>query len=1566
METVQGTIIRGYEIQEEIGSGGFGTVYRALQSSIGREVSIKVILPQFANQPNFIRRFDAEAQLVARLEHMNIVPLHDYWRDPEGAFLVMRYLRGGNLKETLKQGPLDLETAAQVMDQIAAALSVAHRGQVIHRDIKPSNILLDEDGNAYLSDFGIAKDLEKNAASMTRTNAFVGSPDYLAPEQPRGEAVTPQTDIYSMGILLYEMLVGEHPYPGLSGIERLFKHINEPVPNLVNLDPDVSSPINDVIQKATRKNPEQRYKDVLSMAAAFREAASISVSRAVGSLVELLTPREQEVIRFILDGKTNREIAELMTVELATVKWHVKQIYKKLNVRSRVQAIVKARELNLVIGDNEESQVTGISRMLKPDNPYKGLRAFSSADEQDFFGREKLVQKLLDRLASDDEYSRILAVIGPSGSGKSSLVKAGLIPALWRGEMSGSDKWYVVDFVPGAYPLDELEVALLRVASRQIDNLKEQLGRDARGLIRASKLILPDDDSELLIVIDQFEELFTLVEDEERRVHFLDLLITAINGPRSRVRVVLTLRADFYDRPLHYPEFWELIENRIETVLPLTMGELEQAIAQPAQRVGMVFEDDLVANIIDDVYYQAGALPLLQYALTEMFEVCEGRKLTLNNYEQIGRTTGALTKRAEEVYAELGETGQEACQQMFMRLVTLGEGTEDTRRRVTRSELLSLVEDKDAIDEAIDTYANYRLLSLDTDPTSRTPTVEVAHEAILREWERLRGWLDEARDDIRLQRQVARAANEWQIAEREISFLLRGTRLGQFETWAEETELALTALERQYLLASVNQQKIEEDEEVSRQAREFKLEKRTRTVLRWLVGVFLVAAMVSGGLAVWANIQRQEALMQASIGLAAQSERELGGIDRELGVLLALEAVENYPYTPQAVGALALAIEEFRTFQILSSSESVAELKMVATWSPNGRRVAAASSPSPNSVVIWDVATGSELLSVNPHKDLCRGDYHLIRDLAWSPDGNRLAVIAQDLNSGEACGIVILDTTSGETLLRLVEHESAARSLDWSPDGTAILTGHEDGIVRLWDAHTGTARSKLIGHTGVVRDAIFSPNGSSIASASEDETIRLWDVETGTEQRMLSGHAGIVRSVDWSPDGKRLVSGGNDGLPRVWDVVNGETLFVLPGHTEDIVIVTWSSDGRRIASQSLDATVKVWDAATGGLIFKIINTAPDPSTKRGFVEFSPDDNWILAGGSRVLGIHIWDASTSNPKLFGHNFGQEWGGWSPDGALIATSGSDGSARLWDAATGQQLGEFDQGSYWSDWSPDGTRLVFAEGIEAVALNVWDVTTGEMLSRLSVEEDEFGSHQFVSMDWSPNGSYITAADFRPGRPTAIYVWNAETTELVSTLQADDVCMQGWPIWSPDSTRIAIGCIFVAAGINTPASIWDAATGEALMVLESEYGWTYRTVWSPDGTQILVTYENGAAVIWDVETGNPILTFSEHRGAVDGQWSPDGTLIASTDFENQLAKIWDSETGEVLMSFSVPGAPLTIGWSPDGKHVIVTGDGFNEPIIKRIWASTEEIITHAYECCVTRAMTPEERQQFGLDVGE
>ena len=398
-----------------------------------------------------------------------------------------------------------------------------------------------------------------------------------------------------------------------------------------------------------------------------------------------------------------------------------------------------------------------VGAALEAGNPYKGLRAFEEADAADFFGRELLTAHLVNRLQA----ARFLAVVGPSGSGKSSVVRAGLVPALRRGALPGSASWRIVEMFPGAYPLEELEAVLLRVAESPSAGLLELLEDGERGLLRALRRILPDDDSELVLVVDQLEELFTLVEDDERLAHFLTIVERAVADPHSRLRVVTTLRADFYDRPLLYSGFAELMRDYVEAVVPLLPAEFERAISGPGERVGAALEPGLLPELIADVADEPGALPLLQYALTELYERRYGNILTRDAYRAIGGVSGALAGRADEIHAGLGGSAQEAARQLFLRLVALGEGTEDTRRRVDRGEIGSIEVDQSAMTEAIDAFGSSRLLSFDRDPRTGNPTIEVAHEALLREWERLRRWIDTAREDVRKHRRLLSAASEW-------------------------------------------------------------------------------------------------------------------------------------------------------------------------------------------------------------------------------------------------------------------------------------------------------------------------------------------------------------------------------------------------------------------------------------------------------------------------------------------------------------------------------------------------------------------------------------------------------------------------------------------------------------------------------------------------------------------------------------------------------------------------------------------------------------------------------------
>jgi energy-coupling factor transporter ATP-binding protein EcfA2 len=726
MDNLSQRVIKGYELRDLIGSGGFGAIYVAYQTLLDREVAIKAVHPEHANHPEFIRRFAAEAQLIARLEHLHIVPLYDYWRDPDGAFLVMRYLRGGDLHATLSKGAWEVHAVAQLLDQIASALSVAHRKGVVHQDVKPSNILLDQEGNAYLTDFGIAKDVVGRGEPAPQEVSY-GSPLYMSPEAILRQQVSPRSDIYSLGIVLYQILTGRVPFVDPDTEVIIRQQVNDPVPPLQYIRPELPEALNMVIRRATAKTSEARYRDVMELAADFR--------RAIGAIPHSV---------------------QIPTAEEAAA------------------------------GGNKETQTRPLpnrdtmvfSSTLAPTNPYKGLRPFMEADQADFFGRSILIGRLLDRMAVTGG-SRFVALVGPSGCGKSSVVNAGLLPALRRGHASGSHNWFFATMTPGSEPFEQLATALLQVAQETPDDLVTRLAVDITALTEVMPVILPDPETELLLVIDQFEELFTLVTDEHARTHFLDSLYHAVTVEGSRIRLLLTLRADFYDRPLLYPNFSALFQTNTEVVTPLTPAELAQAITGPAERIGLHVEEGLVAAMTADVSRQPGALPLLQYALTELYEQRDGESLTQYGYRTSGGVAGALARRAESLYLEATFPERETIRQLFLRLVALGDESEVTRRRLRWSAFIELAPN---MADVVERFSRYRLLTLDHDPTTREPTVEVAHEALLQAWIRLREWVTLNREDLLVYRRLAAAAHEWQQSNREAGYLAAGGRLAQFET----------------------------------------------------------------------------------------------------------------------------------------------------------------------------------------------------------------------------------------------------------------------------------------------------------------------------------------------------------------------------------------------------------------------------------------------------------------------------------------------------------------------------------------------------------------------------------------------------------------------------------------------------------------------------------------------------------------------------------------------------------------------------------------------------------------
>ena len=1498
-EDLSGRAIRGYALGERLGNGGMGAVYRAVQPLVEREVAIKIILPMYANHPDFIRRFEAEAQLVARLEHPHIVPLYEYWREPGVAYLIMRLLRGGSVQSLLRSGiTLSSETILRMMEQIGSALSASHRAGVVHRDLKPANVLLDEDNNAYLADFGIAKNLS-SPSSETQADMVIGSPDYISPEQIRSEFVRPQTDIYALGVMLYELLTGKVPFRGNTPFDVMSQHLNTPLPGLAENRIGLPKSLDDVIEHATAKDPLQRYENV--------EVMLNDLRSALGS-----NPHQ---------------------------------------IKSKVSSFEKT-----------------VPPLTELDNPYKGLRAFTEGDAQDFNGRETLIQQLLIRLGDAGELSRFLTIVGPSGSGKSSVVKAGLIPALRRGALPGSENWFIIEMMPGAHPLEELEAALLRVAVNPPSSLMEQFQKDSRGLIRAVRRSLPNDPNiDLVLVIDQFEEMFTLVQDETERLRFLGLLVTAILDENSRVRVILTMRADFIDRPLGYVDFGELIHQRMELVLPLTPDELESTIASPAERVGLHLESGLISAILHDLGDQPGTLPLLQYALTELYEKRAGNTLTKSAYQEIGGVLGALGRRAEEVFMGLDEDGQVIARQIFLRLVTLGEGVEDTRRRVLIYELENLkFGDMDlrkvsrAFKTTLDAFGNARLLSFDRDPGTRGPTVEVAHEAIIREWPRLREWLEETRTLVRMQRQLSMAASEWMDAHRDSSFLLSGTKLAQYEGWTVSSAIALTQHEIGYLKASMVARDQREMEEAARQQRELesarklaetessRAELQTQSAKRLRQrAVFLTSALalaiVFAGVAVFfgdqANknatiAQQNEATAIANEKIAVSRELAAAAIsnlevDPERSILLALQA-EATAHTTEAENVLHRSIRSSRVLLTIRPNKTSYGSVMSVAYSPDGKNIATANYEG--SAQIWDATTGELLLT------LFSGHANVISSIVYSPDGKRVATASSDKT------VKIWDAVNGSEILSLTGHEKSINNVKFSLDGKHLVSASEDTTAKIWDAETGKELVSFKGHANIVYDAAFSPDGSRIASSGADGNVRIWDTASGEELLTLAvENSFYIYGVAFNHDGSRIAATGSsvNQLIKEWDSKTGEVLFEGDlVHTGYVYDITYSSNGKLAATGGYDQQVLVWDTETK----QVLHMLSGHSNAISSVSFSADGTRLVSASYDGT-VRIWDLTIPKESLFilfAHPTSESTWYWnvsySPDGTRILTDYTDKNARIWDAISGKELLQLkgrNINNRPTAYSNNGKMA--AGGNTDNSITIWNAQTGEQLITL------IGHKGFITqIAFSPDEMRLASSS----DDGSTIVWDLSTGKVLLTLPSQAATSVAY---SPDGKHLATG----SKGVDG-ANIWDATTGKRLITLNL-YD-VSSVAYSPDGKLLAVGGFDSTVGIWDASTGVKLWNFKSQALSITNiKFNPDGTLLATASYDGTI-RLYSVDNGTNLLTLPVEsGGVGSVSFSPDGKRFAVGG----ESGISIFLLPIQDVIELA-KSRVTRSLTFEECRQY------
>ena len=733
IDVAAGTRVGQYEIIRELGSGGMGTVYLARDLRLGRRVAIKFL--QSKNQ-DMTRRFILEARATASCSHENIVIIYEVGHYKGNPFMVLEYLHGQPMSEVAKRDTkLPPARVVELMLPVVRALVCAHEKGIVHRDLKPDNVFVTESGAVKVLDFGIAKVVQgtaKNEPSApislpldigvpesgsdekTRANAVVGTAKYMSPEQWNiGVDIDHRTDIWSAGIMLYQMLAGRHPLPPDTP-PVMTAALKQPMPKLRSVAPEVPVELAEVVDRCLMKRKEDRFPDAKA-------------------LLHALEPFQPGVVARTLQGDTS---------------------------------------------------------------PYAGLSSFQESDAGRFFGRSREIAAMVARIRERP----LIGVIGPSGVGKSSLVRAGLVPALKR----SGEAWESFVLRPGRQPLSSLATVLapiLAVAAAVDEKELPKRLRDEPGLLgRVIRRYAKNNNTNVLLLVDQFEELYTLVSDAAERTAFTAALAGLADDPASPTRVVISLRSDFLDRASEDPSFMAELSQGLFFVTQPSREGLRDALVQPAELSGYRYETpQIVDDMLEHLASTSSALPLLQFAASKLWESRDrdGKQLTMASYQALGGIAGALASHADSVMAELTSQSRALARAVLLRLVT----PERTRAIVSIDELGELSKERGEVRKLIDLLVSARLLVIQTGDSGAGATVEIVHESLIHSWPALHRWLEETMEDSQFLEQLRNAAKQWQNKGRDPGLLWRGEMVEEAGRFSRRYRGELGRQQRDFLKA---------------------------------------------------------------------------------------------------------------------------------------------------------------------------------------------------------------------------------------------------------------------------------------------------------------------------------------------------------------------------------------------------------------------------------------------------------------------------------------------------------------------------------------------------------------------------------------------------------------------------------------------------------------------------------------------------------------------------------------------------------------------------------------------